>query len=320
MAGSPPHNPIDAAAAEWVARRDRGDGGAEQDRAFEDWLAADSRHYGAYVRAAAAWTSLDRGVVLKPPSRPDGGWRFFLDRRFLLAGGATAAAAAAALAVFGDWGAKSLAYDTAVGEISRISLPDGSTATLDTDSQIEVSLTKASRTVRVARGRVWFEVAKNPQWPFVVEAGPSRVRAVGTAFAVVRQPDGVEVVVTEGVVEAWPETAGKRAALRLARGARARVTADRTVLLNSLSTADLDRALAWREGNIALQGETLAEASATFNRYNKRKIIIDDPALGAHRLVGYFRVQDPQSFAAAAATSLGARVQDTSRGILITAR
>lgn len=320
MAVSLPHNPIDAAAAEWVARRDRGDGGAGQDGDFEQWLAADPRHYGAYVRAAAAWSSLDRGVVLNPHSRVRDAGRFLRDRRFLIAGGVAASAAAAALAVFGDWGRRASTYDTAVGEISRVSLPDGSTATLDTDSQIEVLLTKASRTVRVGRGRVWFEVAKNKDWPFVVEAGPTRVRAVGTAFAVVREQDGAEVVVTEGVVEAWPQASGKQAALRLARGARARVTSDRTILLNALSSADLDRALAWREGNIALEGETLAEASATFNRYNKRKIIVDDPALGARRLVGYFRVQDPQSFAAAAAVSIDAKVEDTPEGFLITKR
>ncbi|MNC99026.1 hypothetical protein D3C83_171720 [compost metagenome] len=59
---------------------------------------------------------------------------------------------------------------------------------------------------------------------------------------------------------------------------------------------------------VGLDGETLAEAAAEFNRYNDRQIVIDDPALGQERLVGYFRATDPESFARAAANTLGAQV------------
>ncbi len=316
MTVKPSNNPIDAAAAAWVARLDREGGAPEERQAFEQWLGEDSRHYGAYVRAQAIWTSLDRGIVLHPDSLPRPGRRFSVGRRELIIGGVAASSAAAALLLL-DGGVRRSSYDAAPSEISQVSLPDGSTATLDTDSRITVILSKANRTVQVERGRVWFKVAKNAHWPFIVEAGPTRVRAVGTAFAVARAPTGAEVTVTEGVVDAWALNGSKSAALRLERGGRARLTADSAVRLAPLTPGDLDRALAWRDGNISFDGETLADASAAFNRYNKRKIVVDDPKLAARRLVGYFRVQDPQGFANAAAVSLGAKVYDDGDRILL---
>ena len=321
MAAESPYNPIDAVAAEWVARLDRGEVGDEERRAFEAWLGEDSRHHGAFVRAQAAWTGLDRVVVLSPTlfSRPSA--RFLPDRRQLLIGGglaAAASAAGAAMMVMGDRRGHRTAYDTAVGEISQVSLPDGSTATLDTDSRITVQLSKSRRLVQVERGRVWFQVAKNHAWPFFVEAGPTQVRAVGTAFAVSRMDEGSEVVVTEGIVDAWAGTGSRNAALRLERGGRARLTSDEAVRLPSLASNDIDRILAWREGYLALDGETLAEAAAAFNHYNSRKIVVADARLSRRRLVGYFRIQDPQGFADAAATSLGATVEEGGDRILLT--
>ena len=316
MTVKPSNNPIDVAAAEWVARLDRDDCAPEERLAFEHWLAADSRHYGAYVRAQAIWTSLDRGIVLHPASLPRPAARLRLGRREVVIGAVAASSAATAFLLF-DGRVRRFSYDAAPSEISQVALPDGSTATLDTDSRITVILSKAQRTVQVEQGRVWFKVAKNAHWPFVVEAGPTRMRAVGTAFAVTRAPAGAEVTVTEGVVDAWALNGAKSAALRLERGGRARLTADSAVRLAPLTPVDLDRALAWRDGNIAFDGETLADASAAFNRYNKRKIVVDDPELAARRLVGYFRVQDPQGFANAAAVSLGAKVYEDGDRILL---
>jgi transmembrane sensor len=74
------------------------------------------------------------------------------------------------------------------------------------------------------------------------------------------------------------------------------------------TSADIERSLAWREGQIVLEGQTLDEAVAQFNRYNAKKLVILDPGLAAERLVGQFRATDPETFAGAIATTLGAKV------------
>jgi transmembrane sensor len=78
---------------------------------------------------------------------------------------------------------------------------------------------------------------------------------------------------------------------------------------------EIERALAWRAGQISLDGETLAEAAAEFNRYNRRPLLVEDPALAHRRFVGLFRTDDPQSFALAVAAASGARLVEDDRAI-----
>jgi len=54
---------IDEQAAQWVIRRSGG-GLPEVEAEFQAWYAQDPRHRGAFLRAEAAWTLLDRAQVL----------------------------------------------------------------------------------------------------------------------------------------------------------------------------------------------------------------------------------------------------------------
>src|SRR6185312_13816101 len=135
--------------------------------------------------------------------------------------------------------------------------------------------------------------------PFLVSAGDVRVRAIGTAFSVRRRDDGADVLVTEGVVETWTVSSEDRKRL-VSAGSKVFVSdiaGPSTVVDASMQ---IDRVLAWRDGEIALDGETLADAAEEFNRYNRRKIFID-PTLSDKRLVGWFHTNEPETFAHAAA-------------------
>jgi transmembrane sensor len=295
---------IEADAARWVVRVDR-DGEDPGVRAeLEAWLAGDRRRVGAYARAEAGWTRLDRASVLgrDEPARPSS---LLVRRRSVVAGlSALAAGLTAAVVAPRLIGRR---YDTALGEIRRVPMDDGSVAAINTDSQVEISLRERRRTVRLARGEAWFEVAKDPRRPFVVESGPVRVRAVGTAFSVRRREGGSDVLVTEGVVEVWTEN-GKTPLRRVAAGERVFADNGTGVLTPPKADPDLGRDLAWRDGQIVLDGQTLAEAAAEFNRYNNRKIQVADAGLADKRFVGWFRINDPEGFAEAAAITFHGQV------------
>ena len=62
-----------------------------------------------------------------------------------------------------------------------------------------------------------------------------------------------------------------------------------------------------------------AAAAAEFNRYNARKIVIADEAMGEEKLVGWFRTNEPESFARAAASSFGGKVSVRGDVILVEA-
>ena len=105
---------------------------------------------------------------------------------------------------------------------------------------------------------------------------------------------GAEVLVTEGVVEVWNGGAAPR---RLSAGSGAFVPEAKEEITVSAQGEDIPRKLAWREGKIILQNQTLEAAVEEFNRYNRIKISIEDPAIRNERLVGQYRLDQPEDFA-----------------------
>jgi transmembrane sensor len=82
----------------------------------------------------------------------------------------------------------------------------------------------------------------------------------------------------------------------------------------------MERSLAWREGQIALDGDTLGEAVEEFNRYNHRQLVVANPELAQAKLVGWFWLDDPDSFAGAAARTLGAEIKLRDNQIVLISR
>jgi transmembrane sensor len=307
-------NAIDAAASVWVVRLDRGLTGIEQ-AALDAWLAADTRRRGALARAQAAWLHTNRAQAFRTSTElrvPAAAGRRAAIRW------TTAAAVVGSLAMsFMAWQAYARTHlVTARGEIRKDSLTDGSYVTLDTRSKVSVQFEPEIRLVRLEAGEALFEVAKDSTRPFVVQAGNVRVRAIGTAFVVRRRSDDdVEVTVTKGIVTVWRAATNPEPSTRLVAGARAVITPLKIDAPVELSEADLARAVAWKTGIIDLNGQTLGEAAAEFNRYN-RQIVVISPALAGYKVVGRFQATDPQAFVSAAAAMLNARLR-TDGGQLI---
>lgn len=303
---------IEAEAARWVWRLDRDGVTPELEAQLQAWLEGDARRRGALLKAEAVWTLLDRARETAP--RPVVRRARSASRRAWLAGAGAALAAATVGA--GVLILREERFHTGVGEVRRVPLEDGSAVAINTASEVEVAFHRSQRTVRLRQGEAWFEVARDVQRPFVVEAGAVRVRAVGTAFSVRRRSDGAEVLVTEGVVEVWTEGAGRTPA-RLRAGQGAFVDEKATVRPAVAAPAAVDRRLEWRYGKIDLAGETLREAVADFNRYNDRKLVIADPAIADERLYGVFNTGGPDAFATAVGASLGVEVEVRDNEIIL---
>lgn len=301
-------------AAQWVACMDSGRWSSSDEDALQYWLSGGEARHGALLRAHAAWLMVDHALTGDRPAatgfdtqdQSERRWRTMpWGRRTVL--GATVAAGAALLVGRVRQTHVTDDYVTNLGEIRRVPLADGSAMTLNSSSSATVRMESAARRVSLIEGEAWFDVAKNRARPFIVEAGPLRAQAVGTAFSVRMRDEGVEVLVTEGVVETWSsDGAGHRT--RLAAGQRAVVGADAAVRL-APQEASADRALAWRGGMIDLNGETVGEAAAEFNRYNARKVIVAEPEIAAERMDGVFRINDPEGFAGAVQVSLNVNVR-----------
>ncbi|MFT4077574.1 MAG: FecR domain-containing protein [Asticcacaulis sp.] len=295
----------DYSAEYWAIRLESAPLDIDEQAALAAWLAEDERHEGRLLRAQATLSYLDRARALSGAVSTTANTN--MRRRFFtLAAGTLAASLVAGFVAFRP---REKQIVTEIGEVRQVPLADGSTATVNTASKVEVRMEKAERVIKLADGEAWFRVAHDKTRPFIVEAGDVRVRAIGTAFSVRRRNNSADVLVTEGVVETW--VVGKEdQAIRMAAGSKAFVSRDAGEIAAIPAAHEIDRSLAWRTGELALDGETLEFAVDELNRYNTKKLVIDTPELGREPLVGYFRTNEPANFGHAVSVLIGARVTD----------
>lgn len=306
----PTSHEIDDVAARWVARADRGPFSAQDQRAFDAWIDGDTRRLGSYARARAIALHTERARALGPDYDPASFAApvraLVLSRRNALWGGAAAACLTGAAGV-GLLVTAPRRYNTRRGEIRVVPLEDGSVMTLNTASKVEVGYSNSTRNVRLFEGEALFDVAKDARRQFLVTAGDTQVRAVGTSFTVRRLGNTpVQVLVREGVVEVNRLQGPSRPPVRLSANSRAVAPEARApISAVSLAPSDISRELSWREGRIAFEGGTLNQAASEFARYSDTRIIIDDPDIGREEITGLFVANDPVGFAKAVAVSLG---------------
>jgi ferric-dicitrate binding protein FerR (iron transport regulator) len=74
-------------------------------------------------------------------------------------------------------------FATNAGQIEQITMKDGSVITLNANSSVEFKVTEKSREIKL-QGMAHFEVAKNPNAPFVIESNNNKVTVLGTGFDV----------------------------------------------------------------------------------------------------------------------------------------
>jgi transmembrane sensor len=294
-------------AAAWVARMDSEHWTELDEAELQAWFKGDPKRAMVFFQTQASWTAIDDALPdLRPRRRPlFGSHPGLVDRRTILAGGG--AALAASLAGGFIWANSVRTYRTERGEIRRVPLADGSVATINTMSKINVRLAGSRRQILIEEGEAWFQVAKDASRPFLVSAGRIRAQAVGTAFSVRKRDEGADVIVTEGTVAVWANGA-EGALVRLKAGEAAFVAKDAGVRRLPHKDASGDSLLAWRAGKIRLVGEPLGEAVSEFNRYNERQIMLAEPAIAGELFDGLFRIDDPEGFALAVKNSLNVAV------------
>lgn len=298
-----PAEDIEGRAADWLALLDRPDAPAAQHAAFEAWCRADPQHLAAYLRLLDVWQRLD--ALSASDSRPATGESPAASRRaFLPIALAAGLVAMAAGLAWWQWSAPfGLAigvqrYTTALGGFQQMKLADGSVVQLNTDSELAVRLRRKERDLTLLRGEATFEVAPDRSRPFIVVAGSTAVRAVGTVFNVEKADASVEVLVTKGVVAVGPPQAvvAQRGAPAMVDAGQMAIAGGSQVQVQSLDQEEIARRLAWHEGMLLFNGQSLADVAAEFNRYNERKLVIADAAAGRIRIGGYFRATDLDAF------------------------
>ena len=199
----------------------------------------------------------------------------------------------------GDTTSESVAlrYVTRIGEVKTVNLTDGSAITLNTGTQIMVSMTENERRVLLERGEAYFDVARDESRPFSVDTGLRKITALGTEFSVHKRPEQLQVAVTEGMVCVHQQDEPVSAVAPLLGGVlsassntrdpgRFRIEAGWVAEVNIAERriggrmADNIASLSsWRNGILEFSRAPLYKVVQELNRYSGKKILVEDPAI-----------------------------------------
>lgn len=270
-------NPEDDDSAEtqaitWCVRLTSGEITQEELREFERWRQASPEHEVALTQARQLWLSVGNRLdthdftlvsAVPTPVEP----RRSRLRRAMRPMAAAAVVVLAVSAVFqwqADWRYQ---YATQGGEQKTVQLSDGSHAWLNTGTALNVDMRDGQRFVRLARGEAFFDVTHDEARPFIVDTGGSRVRVLGTAFAVQRDGDDTVVTVQRGRVRVSGDRAGQ---VEIVPNQRVRVHNGQVA--EQVEQVNAEQKLAWHEGRLMFQDATVAEIIQTLKRYDRRLV------------------------------------------------
>jgi len=315
------NSPIEQAASAWLARKDRGLTAAEQD-AYMEWLAEDPAHREAILGYEQDWEDYDRlaGIHLKGharidpdllspenfPARKD---RKLSSVKFWISALPVAAVLALVLylALPDAEEASGIKVQPAVELLARIeqrTLEDGSIVEINRGSIVETVYNDRERRVYLKKGEANFEVAKDPNRPFIVNVAGVDVRAVGTVFSVRLLEDEVDVIVTEGkvnvaAIDARVSQEPSTIEAFLEMGQRGRVNLREespTVEVTSIDTSEIESVHRWQPRMLDYDKILLVEIVEEFNRSNPIQIVIGDPSLESISLSSTFWSDNVEGF------------------------
>lgn len=169
-------------------------------------------------------------------------------------------------------------FATNAGQIEQITMKDGSVITLNANSSVEFKVTEKSREIKL-QGMAHFEVAKNPNAPFVIESNNNKVTVLGTGFDVQSYTGKpLQVTVNHGKVKV--EKLSNSTTLEsviLTKGMRVRenlnqanATNKRSQIFAVDSNVNLD-AVKWESGNLIFTNAPIDDVvNAIETRYGKK--------------------------------------------------
>jgi len=298
-------------AADWLAGMDSGTADREE---FEAWRNADPRHAVAFVQVANSLGALDRAKpALRgtfPPVRQT-------SRRAMIFGSASLAVAAIGAGAYGVATAKT-SLTTRVGERRQVRLPGGEAIDLNTDSHVQWRQREDVLDVWLLRGEVALDLTGSHSRCRLHASG--RVAEFERSKVNARLRGSLlDLAVVKGDCAVKPEErklagAVNQVAPTIVPQSHAVLANLSQVVVRPLDDADTASLAGWPNGDLVFQGQTLETATAEYNRYLTRKIVIADASLAGTRLGGRFTSQDPSAFLAALHSSFGIRVIDDGVG------
>ncbi|MGB3319610.1 MAG: FecR domain-containing protein [Sphingopyxis granuli] len=321
-AGDGGYSPDEIARA-WLIKM-RGEVAASLRGEFDAWLKESVDHREAYRRAEQRMAAL---AILKTSERhgtAHGDVRRGRIRKWLPWGAAATALALLIVAIGaggaplpGQPGGASAAFaaeplETQRGEIRTFRLADGSSATLDTDSRLDVAFGADARSVRLIKGRVRLSVARQ-KVPLRIDAGRGAATANDAEIDLSLDEAGtVTASLRRGAAEVRTDAAaGDVTPLR--EGAMLAYRSDGSLTSQAAPVQAIPAS--WPDGWAEYRSIRLDRLVVEANRYAAVPIVIDDSSVAAREVSGRFEISKTRLFAERIATLFGLRVERSADAI-----
>lgn len=307
------HASLRIEARAWLVKLRSGEASPELLRRFESWCEQSPANLAAYETEVAAYRDMSK-IKLHDEFGRHGEWRKPSGMSRLKVGAIAAAVVAVLFVVMAgsrsniplqtEGSPRAIAFEpftTQRGEIRTVHLSDGSVATLDTESMVEVSITDERRLLRLAHGRARVEVAEGKH-PFVAQAGAGEIVAKSGLFDVAYQSrQQVTVQLLEGEAYVRPLTqfaslGASRQELRTATLFAYRSADFKNVTENADNQAQNNTD--WPRGWVEYESIRLDNLISQVNKYAAKPIRLADPSLGFLKVSGRFKISDTDGFVA----------------------
>lgn len=173
------------------------------------------------------------------------------------------------------------------GQKSTITLPDGSRVWLNSASSISYTSDYNTKERNVLlQGEAYFDVAENPEIPFIVHASGLSVEALGTRFNVRAYVED-ECIVTTLVEGQVKMTSGDVSEVLFPEQESS--FDKRTGQMTKSRVKDVAHMIPWIRNEIYFAGDSLSEIAALLERMYNVTVMFDDREVGEYKYTGLVR-------------------------------
>ncbi|MGC4098077.1 MAG: FecR family protein [Nitrospira sp.] len=328
------HSPEHDDAAQWLVRIRSGFATPEDHRRLDEWLREHPAHLKEFEEVSNIWKDV---VEAKPLFQADidqaeAAWvesasRSALEQRVSRWSFARLVPIGALLVIVTGmafwWEARPpepVQYQTVRGEQREVTLADGSSIVLNTDTALTVQLSSQTRTIRLEQGEAWFTVAHESARPFQVEVANGVIHDLGTQFIVYKSPLRVEVSVLDGLVDVLVPSSARsdQAVTRLHPGEQVSYGADGR--MSEVGPFDRLTTGTWKNGKLIFKAQPLAKVLAEVSRYWEADIRLLDHTLAEEPVTGVFNVRELENCLDVLQTVLPIHIQRVNSALVIVER
>lgn len=210
-----------------------------------------------------------------------------------------------------------IVFSTIEDQQKKITLRDGSIVHLNSLSELQIGgdFNQSNRTVKL-KGEAFFDVIHQPNKPFIIHAGASKIEVLGTSFNVKLNSDlsEVGVAVIEGKVSLWHNEADEAQKAFVEKGQFASLSTISGEI--ELDDYGIENYLAWKHGRLVFDGVRMDMVCQQIGRLYEISCLYSDSAIKDRKLTANFSSESLEKVLSVIGQSLNLSYEVNDRAIL----